>query len=59
MKPGVQRSAFWTRVARWMPRSLVYFCAVRMWAHATQGEWSGVEAPTVTLVDALDRWCQT
>jgi hypothetical protein len=39
-----------------MPRELVYWCAVRLAVHATTGEWSGQEVPSLKLMDALDRW---
>lgn len=41
----------------WMlPNKLVYWCAIRLMAHATQGEW-GNESPTkVNIMTALQRW---
>ena len=45
---------------RWLayrlPRGVVYYAAIRMWAHASTGQWSNVEAPGVTLQEALTRW---
>ena len=48
------------RIVSWiawhLPRVVIYHAAVRMFAHATTGRWSHVEAPGVLLVDALERW---
>ena len=43
-------------VAWHLPRWLVYFAVVRIAANATQGEWSGVESPAITVSDAMQRW---
>ena len=57
MKPLRDR---WDRFAWWvafhLPAWIVYHCAIRVWAHATSGRWSNVEAPAVTVADALKRW---
>jgi hypothetical protein len=39
-----------------MPRKLVYWCAIRLGAHATQGQYSNQEVPALTFMDALKRW---
>jgi len=39
-----------------LPRKLVYWCAVRVGAHATQGPYSNQEVPALTFMDALKRW---
>jgi len=39
-----------------IPRSLVYFCAIRLIAHATQGKYSSQIVPELTAMDALKRW---
>jgi hypothetical protein len=39
-----------------MPRRLVYWCAIRVGAHATQGPYSKQEVPALTFMDALKRW---
>lgn len=48
------------KMAMWfawkMPRRLVYMCAVRVHAHATQGEYSEQTVPDLTAMDALARW---
>ncbi|WP_316196601.1 hypothetical protein [Bradyrhizobium sp. SZCCHNS3053] len=44
------------RLAGLLPRRLVYWAAVRLGAHATQGQHNDQEAPALTFVDALKRW---
>ena len=39
-----------------LPRKLVYYAAIRMFAHATTGEYSEQEVPTTTVMEALNRW---
>jgi len=39
-----------------LPRSVAYWAAIRVMAHATQGKW-GNESPTsLKAMDALKRW---
>lgn len=44
------------KVAWMLPRKLVYWCAIRVGAHATQGQYSNQEVPALTFMDALKRW---
>ena len=39
-----------------LPKWVVYWCGVRLFAHATTGPWGHEEAPAVKLVDAMDRF---
>ncbi len=39
-----------------LPRKLVYFCAVRLNAHATLGKYRNQVVPELTAMDALKRW---
>lgn len=39
-----------------LPRSLVYWCAIRVGAHATVGKYSDQVVPDLTFMDALKRW---
>ncbi len=49
-----EKTMFW---AAWkMPKWLVYFCSIRLIAHATQGEYSGQIVPELYAMDALKRW---
>lgn len=43
-------------IAWMLPRTLVMWCAVRVLAHATTGEWSSQVVPELTAMDALERW---
>ena len=49
-----EKVQFW--IAWKMPRWLVYFCSVRLMAHATQGENGDTVVPELTAMDALKRW---
>ena len=49
---------FWLWMAHRMPRNLVYWCAIRLGAHATQGEYSTQIVPDLRFMDALKRWEQ-
>jgi hypothetical protein len=48
------------RVLIWLawklPKSLVYWCAIRLIAHATTNEYGNTVVPEVTAMDALERW---
>lgn len=39
-----------------LPHKLVYWAAIRLMAHATQGQYSNTEVPSLTVMDALKRW---
>lgn len=43
-------------VAWLMPRTLVYFCAIRVVAFATQGKYSGQVVGELRPMDAIQRW---
>lgn len=43
------------RLARLIPWKLRYWVVINAWADATQGRWSHVEAPGVTVHEALER----
>lgn len=52
--------AWWNiSLPRWLawklPRKLVYFASIRLWAHATP-PGSDVNATTLTVREALERW---
>ncbi len=41
---------------RMIPKSLAYWCAIRVWAAATTGEHGSEDATTITCHKALVRW---
>lgn len=47
---------FYVWLADRLPRKLVYAAAIRMFVHATTGEYDTQEVPSVTIMEALDRW---
>lgn len=44
------------RLVYMLPRSLVYWCAIRLIAHATTGKHGAQLVGDLTAMDALDRW---
>jgi hypothetical protein len=46
--------------AAWaLPRSVAYWAAIRLMAHATVGPYSDQVVPDLTVEDALKRWEKT
>jgi len=43
-------------VAWWLPRRLVYWCAIRVGSYATVGEYRNQVVPDLTFQQAIDRW---
>ncbi len=39
-----------------LPRSIVYWASIRLFANATQGDYSDQVVPELTAIDALERW---
>jgi hypothetical protein len=46
-------------VAWHVPRWLVYWCTIRLLAHATSGQHSNQVVPDLLAMDALKRWEKT
>jgi hypothetical protein len=44
------------KLAWMLPRKLVYWCAIRLIAHATSEPYGSTIVPKLTAMDALDRW---
>ena len=51
-----RRENFTIWVAFHLPRYLVMWCAVRLMAHATTGQWGHEEPGKVNIIEALSRW---
>lgn len=45
-----------TAIAWRLPRSLVYWCYIRVASHATTGEWGDTEPDSLGMMEALKRW---
>lgn len=47
-------------IASWiawaLPRRVVYWCGIRIAAHATQGKHASQVMPDLLMMDALHRW---
>lgn len=46
----------WRKVSRYVPKDLVYWCAIRLGVNATTGDYSRQVVPELTFMDALKRW---
>lgn len=44
------------KIAWALPRDLVMWCAIRLIAHATQGQYSNQIVPELGAMEALKRW---
>lgn len=44
------------RIAWALPKKLVYWCAIRVMAHATTGKHQDQVVPDLLALEALDRW---
>jgi hypothetical protein len=44
------------KLAWLMPRKLVYWCAIRVGANATQDKYSNQVVPELVFMDAIERW---
>lgn len=52
----VLREKIITAIVWRLPRDVVYWCAIRVAADATQGEYSNQVVPDLLMTDALKRW---
>jgi len=39
-----------------LPKRLIYYCVIRVWARTTCGSWSGEDCTATTMADATKRW---
>lgn len=46
----------WMWIAWHLPKELVKWCAVRVGANATTGQHGNTVVPSLTFMDALQRW---
>jgi len=52
----MKHEKLWMWVAWRLPRPLVEWCAIRLMAHATQGQWGNESPDAVSVMTALKRW---
>jgi hypothetical protein len=50
------RERFTIWIAWHLPRSVAYWCTIRVGVHATTGEYSRQLVPELAFTDALKRW---
>jgi len=53
---GILRDRLCGWVSQRLPKRLVYWCAIRLFVHATTGEYSNQVVPDLNAMDALKRW---
>jgi len=46
----------WYWIARRLPVKLVYFCFMTVMAHSTTGKYSSTTVPTLSGMDAIQRY---
>ena len=56
MRGDVMKTKLCLWVTWLLPRTLVYWCAIRLGAHATTGQYGSQVVPELTFMDALKRW---
>jgi hypothetical protein len=56
MRFGVAKEKMIMAVVWKLPRWLVYWCAIRLMAHASQDEYGGEIVGEIKMMDALKRW---
>lgn len=52
----MKRERFWRWASYRLPKKLIYFAAIRLGAYATTGKYGNMDAPAITLMDAIGRW---
>jgi len=52
-----EKTVIW--IAWHLPRSLVYWCAIRFGVHATTGKYGSQIVPELYFTDAMKRWEET
>ncbi len=50
------KEKMWTGLAWALPKQLVYWCSIRLMAHATVGDYGNTDPSTLNAMDALKRW---
>lgn len=48
-----ERFLFW--IAWRLPKSIVYLCGIRLWAHATTGQYGNTVVPEITASEVMQR----
>lgn len=43
-------------IAWWLPKCLVYFVGIRLWAHATASPHGNVDATQITMDEVIKAW---
>lgn len=51
-----RESSLWYWVVRLLPKKLIYFCFMKVMAHATTGKYGDTVVPQLTGVEAAQRF---
>lgn len=49
-----ERVCWW--IAFHLPRQVIHFAAIRLWAFATSGQYGNTNVNKITVTEALTRW---
>ncbi len=52
----IRMFSFWLRVAKLLPKRLLYASYIKVLAFATTGEYSNTDVNTITAIEALRRY---
>ena len=55
-RTGLYRVNVWQWLASKLPKRLVYFAVIRVWAYGTTGEFAATEVMNLTVDEAIRRW---
>jgi len=47
---------FWRWLSFKLPKKLVYYATIRLWAFSTTGTWGDTEVTGLSISEALKRW---
>lgn len=46
----------WFRLVKYLPKKLIYFCAMRMWVETTVGKYENTDPTKLTFLEAVKRF---
>ena len=50
------KTEYWYKIVDLLPRKLVYFCFMKVMAHATTGKYGDTVVPELSGMDAIQRY---
>lgn len=55
-RTGLYKVNVWQWLANKLPKRLVYFAVIRVWAHGTTGTFGATQPIELTVDEAIRRW---